>query len=238
MGATSIGVNLAIALAQQGLRTVIVDANLARADVAAQCRAKPANTIANVLAGNRGIHEALERGPGGIQLLAGAADPHCRSLCSERSIGRLIDQVRELGRHTDAVVMDLGHIPTDLMSRLWHAADRVVLIATTETPAVMDAYALIKTVAAAESKQRLALLVNRARGEPAATEVYQRMADSCRRFLRLAIDSGGWLPMVVEQGDWSVPWLLRQPQPPVASLMERIAAKLIGDQHDPVFEAA
>jgi flagellar biosynthesis protein FlhG len=238
VGATSVGVNLAIALAQQGLRTVIVDADLAGAAVAAKCRVKPANTIANVLAGNRGIHEALQRGPGGIQLLAGAADPQCRSLCSERAIGRLINQVRELGRHTDAVVMDLGHSPTDLMSRLWRAADRVLLITATESAAVMDAYALVKSVDLAREAKRLALTVNQATSESLALEVYHRIAKSCRSFLGLEIDSCGWLPMVADEAEGSAPWVLRQPPPTIAGLVERIAGQLLREQGDAVFEAA
>ena len=238
VGATSVGVNLTIALAQQGLRTVIVDADLAGAAVAARCRVKPDNTIANVLAGNRGIHEALQRGPGGIQLLAGAADPQCRSLCTERAIGRLIDQVRELGRHTDAVIIDLGHNPTDLMSRLWRAADRVLLITTTESTAVMDAYALIKSVGPAREGKRLALTVNQATTESLAQDACDRIARSCRRFLGLEIDSCGWLPVVADESQASAPWALRQPPPTIAGLVERIASQLIREQGDPVFEAA
>jgi flagellar biosynthesis protein FlhG len=240
VGTTSISVNLAIAMAQQGQRTVIVDANLARADVASVCGVTPASTIADVLAGNRVIHEVLERGPGGIQLVAGSDSPRCRTLCGERAIGRLIDQIHGLGRHTDAVVIDLGFSPTDLMSRLWQAADRVLVAATTESLSVMDAYAMIKSVSVAKGERRsLALVINQSENEAAALDVHRRMDRSCRRFLARAIDFSGWLPVVDRQaGATPVPWVLRQPPPTAAAQIERMAGQLLSGQDDPVYEAA
>lgn len=239
IGITSISVNLAIAMAQQGQRTVIVDADLVRADVAGTCGVTPACTIADVLAGKRGIHEVLERGPGGIQLVAGSNSPQCRSLCSERAMGRLIDQIRALGRHTDAVVIDIGSSPTDLMCRLWQAADRVLVTTTADSVAVMDAYALIKSVAVATDERRpLALVVNQAESESLALDIFGRMDRSCRRFLGLGIELCGWLPMVGRQSGGTIPWVLRQPLPSIAALIERMAGQLLSGQDDPVYEAA
>jgi flagellar biosynthesis protein FlhG len=240
VGITSISVNLAIAMAQQGQRTVILDADLTRAQVADLCGMRPACTIADVLAGKRGIHEVLERGPGGIQLVAGSNSPQCRSLCSARAIGRLLDQMRALGRHTDVVVIDIGSSPTDLMSRLWHAVDRVLVMTTPDQLAMMDGYALIKSLAAgAEERRPLSLVVNQVGSESLALDIYGRMDRSCRRFLGLGLELGGWLPMVSRRTEATgVPWVLTQPPLEFASHIERIASRLLSGQDDPVYEAA
>ena len=71
VGATTVAVNVAIALAQQGQRTLLVDAHPQRADVAAQCGLTDGVSVCEVLAGSRSLHETILRGPGGIQILAG-----------------------------------------------------------------------------------------------------------------------------------------------------------------------
>ncbi len=240
VGVTTIGVNLAIALAQQGQRTVIVDADLARADVARRCGVTPAASIADVLAAKRGIHEVLERGPGGIQLAAGCDNPQSRALCSERAIGRLLNQIRALGRHTDAVVIDVGSAPTDLTSRVWQAADHALVVTTPDSASLLDAYAIIKSLAANMDHRRpLGVIVNQADVESLAIDVHARIDRSCRQFLGLTIDLFGWLPKVNGQAATAdLPWVLQQPSLPAATMIEQMASRLLSGQDDPVHEAA
>ena len=235
VGATTISLNLAIALVQQGQRTVIVDADLARADLAALCGIAAEANVADVLAGKRSIHEVLERGPGGIQLAAGSDSPQCRSLCSERSIGRLLAQVQALGRHAEAVVIDAGSAPTDLAGSIWQATDHVLMVAAPEDVAVMDAYALIKSLSAGEEQTApLSLVVNQAVSESAALDVQFRMSRSCQRFLGKDVESGGWFPRLSRPSSGpptAMPWMLMQQSPETAQKMEQLAATLLA-RHD------
>ena len=242
VGATTVSLNLAIALVQQGQRTVIVDADLARADVVGRCGVAATANISEVLAGKRSIHEVLERGPGGIQLAAGCDSPQCRGLCTDRSIGRLLAQIEALGRHAEAVVIDAGSAPTDLANRIWQAADQVLVVTTLDAVAVMDAYALIKSLTAGkEVTAPLSLVVNQAAGETPASDVYLRMRRSCQRFLGFGIEHAGWIPSA-NGGEIAttvaVPWMLMQPAPEAAQKMEQIAAWLLAAQDNPARGAA
>lgn len=73
VGTTTIAVNLAISLARDGRRVVLVDADLDGADAGTLCRVdEPSSTVADILSGRLSVHEALELGPAGIQVLPGA----------------------------------------------------------------------------------------------------------------------------------------------------------------------
>src|SRR5688572_26812793 len=63
VGTTTVAVNLAAALAREGRRVVLADADFAGPNVAELCGVDGAYGAADVLAGRRTVHEVLLRGP-------------------------------------------------------------------------------------------------------------------------------------------------------------------------------
>jgi flagellar biosynthesis protein FlhG len=97
--------------------------------------------------------------------------------------------------------VDAGSEPNDLAARLWLCAGQVLLVTSPEAAAVMDSYALVKTLLKRPSLSGpgalcgpLALVVNRAADEAQAADVCRRIDQSCRRFLGLPVPLAGWLP--------------------------------------------
>jgi flagellar biosynthesis protein FlhG len=188
VGATTLAVNLAAALAGEALRVVLIDADLHRADVAARCGVAGSQGIGEVLTGRKNIHEALQRGPAGIQILAGNAQAETRACASDRANERLVRQMRSLGPHADWLLVDAGNQPSEITARLWSAADRVLLVASPDAVAVMDTYALIKTLLSRQPPARpLELIVNQVENGTDAEDVHRRIDQSCRRFLGLSL---------------------------------------------------
>jgi flagellar biosynthesis protein FlhG len=195
VGATTVAVHLAASLAQDAHRVVLVDADLYGADVAAHCDLTGGLGIGDVLVGRKTIHEVLQRGPAGMQVLAGAASAETRSGMSERAIQRLLKQMRSLAPHADCVLVDAGNQPSDFTARVWSTADRLLLVTSPDAVAVMDSYALVKTLLTRQSLHRpLLLVVNQVADEAMAVDVHRRIDQSCRRFLGLAVEFAGWLP--------------------------------------------
>jgi len=233
VGATTLATNLAIALAQQALRVVLVDADLQRPDVAAHCRLQERHTVGDVLAGRLDIHEALERGPGGIQVLAGAWGVSPRPVYSEFSQRRLIDQLKGLGKHADAVVIDSGSASDGFLSEFWRAADQILLVSIADPIAVMDAYATLKlTVAEAGAQDKVYAWMNCC-DKPAAAEALGRLRTSCERFLGFApgacepIPLDDAVPQAAQRGGLL---LLEFPEAPAARAIE-VGAALLCHHH-------
>ena len=195
VGTTSIALNLAIALARDGRRTVLVDADLEGADASKLCQLdEPAGSIAEILSGGQSVHETLQRGPGGIQVLPGTWSAGKLVDCSEAAQHRLLAQLRCLGPHADFVILDVGSGANRVVGRFWDAADHVLLVTTSDVVSVMDAYATVKVLCAARAPASLASVVNFAESHSAATEVHQRLAQACRRFLGLKLTFAGEIP--------------------------------------------
>src|SRR6478672_2486280 len=71
VGTTTVAMNLAIALVRLGRRSVFVDADLDHGGNAQFGPTRQHGSLLDVLSGRRTVHEVLERGPSGVQMLPG-----------------------------------------------------------------------------------------------------------------------------------------------------------------------
>lgn len=231
VGATTVAVNVAAALAGQGLRTVLIDADLNHASAAEICGCQPSPAIGDVLSARHDIHEVMQLATAGFQVVAGSRTDAARAACSERAIQRLLRQVNGLGRFADTVVVDAGDGATDLTAGFWRAAHRVLLVTSTDAAAVMDSYATIKTLWTADATQddsRVQLVVNRTDSDAITADVHRRIDQSCRRFLKLAVGLAAGLVthFAVDVGEQQPPVVLSDPESPLARGLETLASGL------------
>jgi flagellar biosynthesis protein FlhG len=194
VGTTTTAVNLAVALARQGRRAVFVDADLDHGGNANFGHGPSPGSIIDVLASRRTVHEVMERGPSGIQVIAGAWASGQISEPSAKVHERFIAELKDLAPHADAVVIDGGSGRNQLARRLWQAADVLLTVTTTDRLSVMDAYAAIKAMSVPEATCPHYILVNRASDVASATGVQTRIAAACQRFLGLRVDAVGSVP--------------------------------------------
>jgi flagellar biosynthesis protein FlhG len=196
VGTTTIAVNLAIALAKKGQRSLVCDA--AGGDVALLCRLEPRNTLADAIAGKRTLAEVLHTGAAGMQIVPGTRELVRWHETAEHAWNRLMAQLPSLSPQLETVVVDAGSQPDSLARKLWHSADRVLLVTTVETAAILDAYASIKVLSDPTRSAPIELLVNRSPRESMAEEAQQRLTHACWRFLGLSLRTAGFMP---EDGD-------------------------------------
>jgi flagellar biosynthesis protein FlhG len=213
VGTTTVAVNLAVAAAQQGTRTVLVDADPDGPDVQTLCRLRQRHTISDVLQGRRTLGEALQPGPGGVMILLGAWAAADLADAPAMSQQRLIDQFTGLATRADLVVLDGGNGLHPFTRRLWQTCEELVLVSSTDTNAVLDTYAAIKVALDPARRPRVHLLVNLCTGENEAAEVHDRIRRSCQRFLGFDLPHYRWLPAdakVVAAGRQGAPFALSQ----------------------------
>ena len=204
LGATTLAVHLSINLARQGQRVILVDGDMETAGASQLCRVPLSPGLSDVLSERRSIHEVLQRGPAGIQVVAGSQAANPNGMLTEKSAERLMRQLAGLSRHTDLVVLDVpcrdaeprgesqGHGP--LLS-FWQHADDMVLVTTGDDSAVMNTYALLKSCwSRTVVLPRLHVAVNHGQNPAVGNDVHTRLDRSSRRFLRLPLTPAGTLP--------------------------------------------
>ncbi len=229
VGVTTLAVNLAMGLADQGLRVVIVDADVCRNNVAVLCGISQRPQAWDVLIARRDIHEAMQLGPSGIQVVPGLWAPGEKADSSPLVQERLLRQFRNLGPHADVVLLDVGSSPGEFTRRIAAVASEVLVITTPDVATVMDSYSRVKMLLKSLGKNMPWLVVNLCNDSTAAGEAHRRMHESCVRFLGVGIRLLGFVPEDQEThpaGATSLPFMLRSPGCAAALAVQRLASTL------------
>jgi len=218
IGTTTLAVNLAVALAQAGRRTILADASLAGRDAAALCGLDCRRGAIDRPIGESKLADLIQPGPGGLRILAKSEvnETPWRSFPIENC---LLDHLATLSSMADWVVVDAGNSPGQQSRRLWRAADALLLVATPEPSSIMNAYAAVKALAPQETPPELFSVISRAPAA-AAEEIHARLAQACRRFLGIRLRHAGYVPVAIEiaeAGRRGEPFILASP----ASLASR-----------------
>ncbi len=231
VGVSTLAINVAISLVDQGIRVVLVDADLYRADIASLCDLPERGHVGDILSARRDIHEVLERGPGGILVVPGVWAPDHEIPFSQHAQHRFVRQIQSLGRHTDMVLMDVGSASAETMHRFWCAADEVVLVTTPDAVSVMDCYATVKSaLGSGAAPDVLRLVVNQTTSSTEAEGVHRRIEQSAQRFLGRQISLLGSVPhdpCVVQAMNAKTPAVLTAPTSPIADSLHALAAALM-----------
>ncbi|MFM9996029.1 MAG: MinD/ParA family protein [Phycisphaerales bacterium] len=246
VGKTTLCVNLAVALAELGRRTTLVDADLGLANADVLCGLSPARRLDSVfsLAGRTGsLRDIAVEAPGGFRLVPGAVGTERMTELSSSERARLLDALADLERDSDVMLIDtaagLGRGVTAFM----RAADLCLVVATPDPTSIADAYALVKCVRRPREASRHGrpdsphetadvrpvLIVNNASGEREALAVHARLAAVAERFLGYRMPMLGWVARderVVSAVRKRRPVLIESPNAPASRDVRALAVAL------------
>ena len=231
VGKTNIVTNLAIALARQGIRVLILDGDLGLANVDLLLGIAPQFDLQDVVLGNRSIRDIVLEGPDGIRIIPASSGVEELANLDEYRTEVLLRSLGELESETDIILIDspsgIGHHATSLIQ----GADRILVVTTPEPTSFSDAYAMIKVLVKRPLRATPALLVNQADSEDAALAVARRVKGVAKRFLNLDIDYWGYV-LADESVPKSVlrqePFLSTYPYSPAASCIYQLARRVLG----------
>lgn len=232
VGKTNLAVNLAIAFAARGQRVVLLDADLGLANADVLCGITPRATLEDVVSSERTLEEVMVLAPGGFRLVPGASGVSRIADMGQMQRRNVLDQLLELERSTDVLIVDTG-AGIGANSMAFAAAAHSILIACTPEPtSIADAYGAIKTLVARGCRDGLHLVVNMAMSDDEARAVHARIDRVARAFLSTPIKYAGAIPL-----DPAVPAAVRRrtpvsvasPDAPASKAVRQLARLLAGE---------
>ncbi len=183
VGKTFVAANLGAALARQGRRVLVLDADLGLANLDVILNLATKVTLHDVFTGHAALEEAIWPAPGGFSvLLAGSGLIEYSRMTPELrdKLLAVIDQVRH---RYDDVILDTGAGISDVVLFTVSLADIVLLVVTPEPTSLADAYAVVKVLATTQALRPVRILVNQAARRGQGKVVRDRLQRVIDRFV-------------------------------------------------------
>ncbi|HYE78144.1 MAG TPA: MinD/ParA family protein, partial [bacterium] len=160
VGKTNLTVNLGTALSAAGQRVLILDADLGLANVDVLMGIAPPHTLWHAIYGQIPLADIIYRGPGQLQILAGASGVEGLADLPDAQRETLLQRLSYLEQEFDFILIDCGAGVDHNVLGFTAAADEALLVCTPEPTAVMDVYGLIKLIHRRRPDARISLVMN------------------------------------------------------------------------------
>ncbi|MHB8919469.1 MAG: MinD/ParA family protein [Halothiobacillus sp.] len=194
VGKTNVSVNLSVALARQGARVILMDADLGLGNVDVLLGLKSSRNLSHVLASEATLDEILLEGPEGIGILPAASGiKHMAELSAAENTG-LIHAFSTLNRPIDVMMVDTAAGIADSVVRFAQAANDVLVVVCDEPASITDAYAMIKVLSRDHGVQRFQVVANMVRDAGEGRRLFEKLNAAATRFLDVTLIHLGSVP--------------------------------------------
>jgi flagellar biosynthesis protein FlhG len=195
VGKTNVAVNLAVALAQQGAKPLLFDADLGLGNVDVLLGLSPRYNLSHVISGEKSMEEVLITGPWNIRILPAASGVAQMANLDTQSQANLIQAIGDLSLDMDYLLIDLpAGIAGDVLT-FSQAAQEVLVVLSNEPASITDAYALIKVLSRNHGVRRFKVLPNMVRDQREGDALFQRIAKVADGYLDVTLEQIGSIPL-------------------------------------------
>lgn len=195
VGKTNISVNLAYALAQNGKRVLLLDADLGLANVDVLLGLALEYNIFHLFHAGITLEKIIYPTPYGFSILpASSGASEMLNLSTGQKL-ELLESMDGLEKSIDYLIVDTGAGINDNVLYFNLAAQERIVVLTPEPTSLTDAYAMIKVMNQRHGVQHFKVLVNMVPDKKDALEVYKRLYHATDHFLAgVSLELAGFIP--------------------------------------------
>jgi flagellar biosynthesis protein FlhG len=193
VGKTSVATNVAIAMARLARRVALIDGDFALGNIDVRLGLQPVSHLGDVLDGTCSIDDVMLTGPYDVDIVPSASG--MRRLCqlSTAQWARLSDALADAARGRDFVIVDTATGVGDTVIDLVGLTDYALVVTSHEPAALVDAYAVVKLLTAADRTREIGIVVNKVRGAADADVVFRQISHAADRFLGRTLRYDGFI---------------------------------------------
>ncbi len=238
VGKSTLAVNLAVAYAQTGSRTLVVDTDLGMADLNLLLGVAPDRSVLDAL-GGAPIDDVLIA-THGIHLLPALNGSYLLSTIGPATQRRVLDIVEALSSRFDTLIVDIAAGIGQAQTTFAGATTDAIVVVNPEPLSMADAYATLKVLSVEQGVKHAYLVPNRVTSRAQADELVARLGALVTRFLDLKITALPAIPAdpaVTEAAQIGVPLLVHAPDAPAARAIRQLTRALATLAPAPVLDA-
>lgn len=230
VGKTNFTVNFAIALSKKGLRVLIVDADFGLSNVDVIMGVTPERDMSWVINNNGEIKDIIMDGPNGVRFISGGSGVYDLLYLSESQISGIVEKLLKIEDLADVIIFDTGAGISHNILRLIEASHEVIIITTPEPTAIMDAYALVKSIVSSNKSARLRLVMNKAESVNDAEDSIDKFFAIVSQYLKTDLGVLGYVlndPLVRKAVRMQRPFVISNPRSVPSRNIDSIAWKFL-----------
>jgi len=193
VGKTFFSVHLAAKAAEQGLRVLLLDADLGMANVDVMLGVSGRSSVKQVLAGTSSLSDALVHVKQGFDVLPGGSGFAELSSLNSSQQQVLMDEMREVAQGYDLMLIDTAAGLGDNVLFFVASSESSLIVLTPDPTSLTDAYALIKVLSQQRDVHRFMVLVNQVDAFEGEL-TFRRLMSVADRYLDVQLDYVGCMP--------------------------------------------
>jgi len=195
VGKTNITTNLGIALAKNGHKVCIFDADTSLANINILLGLTPEFTLEQFLKGEKEIEDILLTGPEGVKIIPSASGIAELSDLQDDQQSRIVDALRVLEQQFDYILIDTAAGISENVICFLQSAQYAVVVISPEPTSLTDAFSLIKVLQRRNYDKPIYTLVNMAKNYKHSMDVFKRFSHAVNKYVHLKIRYLGYIPM-------------------------------------------
>jgi flagellar biosynthesis protein FlhG len=194
VGKTNVSLNLAISLAKQGKRVLVLDADLGLANCDVLLGLRVDKNLSHVLRGECTLDDILVTGPHGVKIAPATSGSQSMAELGSTEHAGLIRAFSELRTDIEVLIVDTAAGISDMVMSFSRAAQDVLVVVCDEPTSLTDAYALIKILNREHGVFKFKIVANMVRSEKEGKELFSKLSKVTGRFLDVALELVGIIP--------------------------------------------
>jgi len=194
VGKTTLSLVLASALAKQGKKVLLMDADLGLANIHILLGIAPRFNISHVVNGECGIDDIIIEAAPGVYLAPGASGLERLANIDAGRLEKLRGDFMGLEAGYDYLLMDTGAGIGSVVTGFARHADMVLLVMTPDPSSLADAYAMVK-VLYEKGADNIVVAVNMVSGEREGRGTFDKLNKLVVNFLKKPVELYALLPV-------------------------------------------
>ncbi len=194
VGKTNVSLNTSIALAQQGKRVLVLDADLGLANVDVMLGLRVKRNLSHVLSGECELDDIIIEGPAGIKIIPATSGTQSMVDLTPSEHAGLIRAFSDMRTEFDVLVVDTAAGISDMVLSFTRAAQDVLLVVCDEPTSITDCYALMKLLSRDHEVFKFKVVANMVRNPREGQQLFAKLSKVSDRFLDVALELVGVIP--------------------------------------------
>jgi flagellar biosynthesis protein FlhG len=238
VGKTNIAVNLALAIAGFGKKTLLVDLDLGLANIDILMDVEIRFNLSHVISGKKKFEEVIVPAYDKLYLVAGATGVERLANLTDVERRILVNMLDDIENKFDYIIFDTGAGVSKNTIDFVATADDAIIITTPEPTAIIDAYTIVKMLSGKENCANLYILVNMAKMKDEAERTSYAIAETTNKFLNSYLGRLGYIlrdTCVCDAVVQRCPFFLRYPYSQASRSIKRVAITFLSVEKEHSF---